>query len=149
MRRPSRRLAAAFLAAAMPLAIAQSGQALEKPGCSQPASEPATQPSKGAASGTEPGSSGSTGWSGAGLGGQHLVDRSAGQAAAAGQAFIYGSAQRHAFARTRRAAAPVQPRDAAAQRREQGGAVHRLAIGRGVVGWVAHGTASLCSRYVR
>lgn len=48
---------------------AQSQQSQAKSGCSQAPVEPATQPSKGEGSGTSPGSSGSTGWSGAGLGG--------------------------------------------------------------------------------
>jgi hypothetical protein len=60
---------AAALAFALP-AAAQSQQAT-RDNCAQAPSEPATPVAKGEGSGTAPGSSGSTGWSGSGLGGAY------------------------------------------------------------------------------
>ena len=71
MKRIACLLTAAELLAGSPVSLsAQTAQPL-KTDCSQPGSGPATPMNKGQGSGTAPGSSGSTGWSGSGLGGSY------------------------------------------------------------------------------
>ncbi len=72
-------IAASVLLGSVPLAGAQSGATGS--GCNAAPAAPATQPSKGPGAGTDPGSSGSTGFSGAGLGGAYTGTSPAGPTA--------------------------------------------------------------------